>query len=59
MFDRSTPLPGGGHVEQADGTTWMALFSLNMLEISVELALHDAAYADMAFKFFEHFVPIA
>ena len=59
VFDRSSPLPTGGYLEQADGTAWMALFSLNMLEISVELALHDAAYADMALKFIQHFVSIA
>ena len=59
IFDRSAPLPTGGYLEQADGTAWMALFSLNMLEISVELALHDEAYADMALKFVNHFVSIA
>jgi hypothetical protein len=59
VFDRSSPLPTGGYLEQADGTAWMALFSLNMLEISVELALHDASYADMALKFLQHFVSIA
>jgi hypothetical protein len=59
VFDRSSPLPTGGYLEQADGTAWMALFSLNMLEIAVELALHDATYADMAQKFVQHFVSIA
>ena len=59
VFDRSAPLPTGGYLEQADGTAWMALFSLNMLEIAVELALHDATYADMALKFVHHFVSIA
>ncbi len=59
VFDRSSPLPTGGYLEQADGTAWMALFSLNMLEIAVELALHDATYADMALKFLQHFVSIA
>jgi hypothetical protein len=59
VFDRSSPLPTGGYLEQADGTAWMALFSLNMLEISVELALHEVAYADMALKFLQHFVSIA
>ncbi len=59
VFDRSAPLPTGGYLEQADGTAWMALFSLNMLEMSVELALHDIAYADMALKFIQHFVSIA
>jgi len=59
VFDRSAPLPTGGHLEQADGTAWMALFSLNMLEIAAELALQDATYADMAVKFVHHFVSIA
>jgi hypothetical protein len=59
VFDRSSPLPTGGYLEQADGTAWMALFSLNMLEISVELALEKPAYADMALKFIHHFVSIA
>jgi len=59
VFDRSAPLPTGGYLEQADGTAWMALFSLNMLEISVELAMHNVAYADMALKFVRHFVAIA
>jgi hypothetical protein len=59
VFDRSSPLPTGGHLEQADGTAWMALFSLNMLEIAVELAMNDLAYADMAAKFVQHFVSIA
>jgi Glycosyl hydrolase family 63 C-terminal domain len=59
VFDRSSPLPTGGHLEQADGTAWMALFSLNMLEIAVELALHNETYKDMAQKFLQHFVSIA
>ncbi len=59
VFDRSAPLPTGGHLEQADGTAWMALFSQNMLEISAELALNDSAFADMALKFLEHFLYIA
>jgi Mannosylglycerate hydrolase MGH1-like glycoside hydrolase domain len=59
VFDRSAPLPTGGFLEQADGTAWMALFSLNMLEIATELALHKPAYADMALKFIQHFVSIA
>jgi hypothetical protein len=59
VFDRSSPLPTGGYLEQADGTAWMALFSLNMLEISIELALHNAAYTDMALKFVQHFCSIA
>jgi hypothetical protein len=59
VFDRSAPLPTGGYLEQADGTAWMALFSLNMLEISIELALKDVTYVDMAQKFLQHFVSIA
>ncbi len=59
VFDRSSPLPTGGYLEQADGTAWMALFSLNMLEIAVELAMHDATYATMVLKFVQHFVSIA
>ena len=47
VFDRSAPLPTGGHLEQADGTAWMALFSQNMLELAVELAAHDPTYEDM------------
>ena len=59
VFDRSSPLPTGGYLEQADGTAWMALFSLNMLEIAMELALHDETYKDMVLKFVQHFVSIA
>ena len=59
VFDRSAPLPTGGHLEQADGTAWMALFSQNMLELAVELAVHDPTYEDMVFKFVEHFYYIA
>jgi len=59
IFDRSAPLPTGGHLEQADGTAWMALFSQNMLELASELAVHDPAYEGMFVKFAEHFVYIA
>ena len=59
VFDRSAPLPTGGHLEQADGTAWMALFSQNMLELAVELATHDPIYEEMVFKFVEHFYYIA
>ena len=59
VFDRSAPLPTGGHLEQADGTAWMALFSQNMLELAVELAAHDPSYEAMVFKFAEHFYYIA
>ncbi len=59
VFDRSKPLPTGGRIEQADGTAWMAFFALTMLEIAIELALHDDSYEPMAAKFFEHFLWIA
>ncbi len=59
VFDRSAPVPGGGQLDQADGTAWMVLFSQNMFEIAVRLALADAAYEDMALKFLEHFLWIA
>ncbi|HWX93292.1 MAG TPA: hypothetical protein VNY29_11735, partial [Terriglobales bacterium] len=59
IFDRSAPLPTGGHLEQADGTAWMALFSQNMLELAVELTAHDHTYEPMVTKFVEHFHYIA
>jgi hypothetical protein len=59
VFDRSAPLPTGGHLEQADGTAWMALFSQNMLELAAVLAGHDRTYEDMVVKFAEHFYYIA
>ncbi|WZO96872.1 glucosidase [Isosphaeraceae bacterium EP7] len=59
VFDRSAPLPTGGHLEQADGTAWMALFSQNMAELAVELAVHDPCYEDMVVKFVEQFLYIA
>jgi hypothetical protein len=59
VFDRSSPLPTGGHLEQADGTAWMTLFSQNMLELALELAAHDPTYEEMVFKFGEHFYYIA
>jgi len=59
VFDRSSPLPTGGYLEQADGTAWMALFAQNMLQIAAELAISDADYLDMALKFAEHFLWIA
>ena len=59
VFDRSAPLPTGGHLEQADGTAWVSLFCQNMLEISVELAAHDSFFEDMAMKFVDHFALIA
>jgi hypothetical protein len=59
VFDRSAPLPTGGYLEQADGTAWMALFSQNMLDMALELALVDPVYEDLAVKFYEHFIRIA
>jgi hypothetical protein len=59
VFDRSSPLPTGGYLEQADGTAWMSLFCQNMMEISVELAVHDSIYEDLVTKFMEHFIWIA
>jgi hypothetical protein len=59
VFDRSSPLPTGGSLEQADGTAWMALFSQNMLQIALELASNDPVYESMTAKFFEHFFRIA
>jgi hypothetical protein len=59
VFDRSAPLPTGGHLEQADATAWMALFSQNMLEIAVEIASEDRAFEDMAVKFVDHVLAIA
>eukprot|EP00794_Sanderia_malayensis_P014393 gene14393-15892_t len=58
VFDRSKPLPSGMQLEQADGTAWMAFFAITMLNISLELAVHDSSYEDMASKFFEHFISI-
>ncbi|HYB40514.1 MAG TPA: glucosidase, partial [Candidatus Methylomirabilis sp.] len=59
VFDRSAPLPTGGYIEQSDGTSWMAMYCLNMLAMALELARGDPAYEDVASKFFEHFVYIA
>ena len=59
IFDRSAPLPTGGHIDQADGTAWMAMYCLNMLAIALELARTKPAYEDVATKFFEHFIYIA
>lgn len=59
IFDRSKPLPTGGHLEQADGTAWMAYYCASMLSIAFELADGNPAYEDMASKFFEHYVSIA
>ena len=59
VFDRSAPLPTGGTIEQSDATSWMGMFCLNMLAMALELAREDRAYADIASKFFEHFVYIS
>jgi hypothetical protein len=59
VFDRSAPLPMGGNIEQADGTSWMAMYSLDMMRIALELAEKNSAYEDTASKFFEHFMYIA
>jgi hypothetical protein len=59
IFDRSNPLPTGGLINQADGTSWMAMYCLNMLRIAAELAVHNHVYEDIASKFFEHFLSIA
>ena len=59
VFDRSAPLPTGGYIEQSDGTSWMAMYTLNLLAIALELASEDPTYEDVASKFWEHFVYIA
>jgi len=59
VFDRSSPLPTGGYIEQADGTSWMAMYSLNLMRIALELSRYNPVYQDMATKFFEHFLYIA
>lgn len=59
LFDRSAPIPNGGRLEQADGTSWMGMFCLNMLKIALELARENPVYEDIATKFFEHFIYIA
>jgi Mannosylglycerate hydrolase MGH1-like glycoside hydrolase domain/Glycosyl hydrolase family 63 C-terminal domain len=59
VFDRSAPLPTGGYIEQSDGTSWMAMYTLNLLAIAMELAKEDPSYEDVASKFWEHFIYIA
>lgn len=59
VFDRSEPLPMGGHINQADGTSWMAMYCLNLMRIALELSLHNHVYEDVATKFLEHFLYIA
>jgi len=59
VFDRSAPLTGGGHIDQADGTAWMAMYALNLMRIALELARENPVYEDIATKFFEHYLAIA
>jgi hypothetical protein len=59
VFDRSAQLPTGGHINQSDGTSWMAMYALNLMRIALELAEHNHVYEDIASKFFEHFLNIA
>ena len=59
VFDRSARLPTGGHINQSDGTSWMAMYALNLMRIALELAEHNHVYEDIASKFFEHFLSIA
>jgi len=59
VFDRSSAIPGGGELEQADGTSWMAMYCLNMLEMALEISQYNSAYEDVTTKFFEHFVYIS
>ena len=59
VFNRSDELPTGGHIDQADGTSWMAMYALNLMRIALELACHKPVYEDIATKFFEHFLYIA
>ncbi len=59
VFDRSATLPTGGHIDQSDGTSWMAMFSLDMMLIALELAQTNPVYEDIATKYFEHFLYIA
>ena len=59
VFDRSAPLPTGGYIEQSDGTSWMTMYTLNLLAIALELSKEDRAYEDLASKFWEHFIHIA
>jgi len=59
VFDRSAKLPTGGYINQSDGTSWMAMYALNLMRIALELAEHNHVYEDIASKFFEHFLSIA
>ena len=59
VFDRNDKLPTGGHLAQSDGTSWMAMYCLNMMAIALELAEEDETYEDVASKFWEHFLYIS
>ena len=59
VFDRSAPMPPGVFIEQSDGTSWMAMFTLNMMRMALELAKENSVYQSLATKFFEHFLYIA
>lgn len=59
LFDRSAALPTGGHIDQSDGTAWMAFYTLSMMRMALELAVEDPVYQDLATKFYEHFLAIA
>ena len=59
VFDRSSAIPDGGLLEQADGTAWMALYCLNMLEMALELSKEEPEYEEIGYKFYEHFIQIA
>ena len=59
VFDRSSPLPTGGYLEQADGTAWVALYAQNMVEIAVELAANDPIYEDLAASYAGNLLLIA
>ena len=59
VFDRSAPLPQGGHLDQADGTAWMAIYCQNMFDIALALSEYDSVYQDIAYRFLEHFVWIS
>ncbi len=59
VFDRSVPVPGGGQLDQADGTSWMAMYSLNLMRMALELSLENPVYQEIAIKFLNHFLAIA
>ena len=59
LFDRSVALPNGGHIDQSDGTAWMAMYAINLMRMALELAMTDHIYEDLATKFFEHFLYVA